>query len=117
MGENKSRGRRSDSTDERRDSIDSTDTQDTQDTQDKPEEKPLIISPSRNFPAFLFVKADRNGYYAGETVSGIVHLLVNESFPCSGVYLALKAEERAWICEKTTENDLVGETIETHDGK
>ena len=54
-------------------------------------------SQNRHFPAHIFANADRPGYYAGEMVTGRVYLMVNETFPCQGVYLSLKGEERAWV--------------------
>ena len=98
-----------DSTRRRRDTDDSEDAEGNK--------KTLTVSPPRKFPAFLFVKADRNAYYAGETVSGSVYLLVNEAFPCSGVYLTLKVEERAWICEVSRHQEQNGEDIDFYNGK
>jgi len=64
--------------------------------------------------ASVFIRTNKPGYTAGEAVDGTVYINVTEPFKCHGVYLDLKAEERAWMHRRITKTREVGEGEDKH---
>lgn len=64
--------------------------------------------------ASVFIRTDKPGYTAGEAVTGRLYINVSEPFKCKGVYLDLKAEERAWLHRRITKTREVGEGENKH---
>jgi len=59
--------------------------------------------------ASVFIRTDKPGYTAGEAVTGTLYINVTEPFKCNGVFLNLKAEERAWMHRRIEKTRTVGE--------
>lgn len=62
-----------------------------------------------NQQASVFIRSDKPGYTAGEDVSGTVYISVNQPFQCKGVFLKLKAEEKAWMHRRLRKTRTIGE--------